>query len=183
MNLSDQHEHLQWKQPAVLLVDGDPERQAQRAASLRRSGMMVECASNGTSAAALWEPEKYQLVLVELFEADTDVRPFCEKLQTLSPRQKIGIYCPDHPFIMRAGKALLQSEAEPPRAFRGEVQQEAGGEVAPENETSGLVEAARRIAALRRRVPIYVKPPRREEQPPKPESHASLAARVLGGEL
>ena len=184
MNLSDPREHVQWKQPAVLLIDGDPKRQAERAAGLRRSGMMVECAANGASAAALWEPEKYQLILVELFEADLDVRPFCENLQARSPQQKMGVYCPDRPFIRQAREALLFSIIERPRASRSDMGESAVAR--RQRPISGLVEAAQRIAALRRRIPIYVKPlPRQEElrqEERKPESHASVAARVLGGE-
>ena len=183
MNLSDPREHVQWKQPAVLLLDGDATRQTERAASLRRSGMRVECVANGASAAGLWEPQKYQLVLVELFEADVDVRPFCEYLQTRSPRQKIGIYCPEHPFILGARAGLLRSFDEPAGAAQRSVATEAAVARA-QPVTSGLVEAARRIAVLRRRLPIHAKPLRGEEQrrqeQPKHESHAAIAARVLG---
>ncbi len=184
MNPSDPREHVQWKQPAVLLIDGYVKRQTERAAGLRRSGMVVECVANGASAAALWEPEKYQLVLVELFDADLDVRPFCENLQARSPRQKIGIYCPDHPFILQGRAGLLRPIVEPARTPRSEIGESAVAR--QQHLTSGLVEAAQRIAALRRRAPIYVKPTPRPQAPPqderKPESHASVAARVLGGE-
>jgi CheY-like chemotaxis protein len=190
-NPNDPREAVQWKQPAVLLIDCDETRRSERAASMRRAGMVVDCASSGASAEALWQPDKYQLVLVELFEAEIDVRPFCERLHSLPRRQKIGIYRTTPPFIVHLGQDGLAAiaAAEPPRAVRDGSQEALIAATRSEDgklgsdPKSGLVEASQRIAALRRRTPIYERPaaPAPQERP-KPESNASIAARVLGGE-
>lgn len=226
---NDPREAVQWKQHFVLLIDGSSRRD-ERATSLRQSGVVVHCASDGASAAELWEPEKYQLVLFEFFQAETDVRPFCEKLMRTSPRQRVGMYCPDPPFIVPPRHARFSSStaatAEPAGFVSGPppdaLAAGAGPIVADTHASSspapariaaqqpirdrrqralaavarqkggrnGLAQAAQEIAALRWRVPGSAAPVRQHmERPnpnspaaPKPESHASLAARVLGGE-
>lgn len=226
---NDPRETLLWKQQ-VLLVDASKRRDV-RAASLRHAGMVVHCASNGASAAALWEPEKYQLVLFEFSEAETDMRPFCEKLMRTLPRQKIGMYSPVAPFILpprwdsrtsatagstvdpaavgdplqdalaaAAENAALEPEIAPDRSAsssRPIAQQPIANlrkrtlvAAARKNGHYGLAEAAQEIAALRWRQPSDGRPVRQSMETPNPqrqaarrmESHASIAARVLGGE-
>ena len=183
---TDPRVHEQWKPPAVLLVDADANRRTERAASMRRAGVVVHCATNGTSAAALWEPEKYQLVLIELFEAEADVRPFCAQLQSAS-RQKIGIYRSTHPFIVPPGGDLRiwasAMSREAPRPVGKRLQDELVVLDRRLNWKPGLLQAAQRIAALRQRTPdaAEMSGPPPVPPPARPESLASIAARVLGG--
>lgn len=228
---NDPREFVQWKQQ-VLLVDATKRRDT-RAASLRHAGMVVHCASNGASAAALWEPDKYQLVLFEFSDAETDVRPFCEKLMRVLPRQKIGMYCATAPFILSPRSSSFRSPIAASREPLGSAPSQAalaaaappqsgGPGVAPDqfapsmpesrpaaqqpisnrrqralaavarpkNGRYGLAQAAQEIAALRWRNPRYAAPvsqpmarPNRDSYTaPEPESHATIAARVLGGE-
>jgi CheY-like chemotaxis protein len=223
--LNDPRESVQWTQQSVLLIDGS-QRRDERALSLRQAGLMVHCASDGASAAALWETAKYQLVLVELSNAENDVRPFCRKLMERSPRQRMGIFSPDRPFIRQPSfgcfsaesRAATESLPEPLQdALVADQQPDTG--LAPENRASlpstrgaafqrpisdrrlrfaaatrkgrnGLAHAAQEIAALRWQNQRNTAPagepverPNRESlATSKPESHAAVAARVLGGE-
>jgi hypothetical protein len=177
---------LNWKRPAVLLIDGDKKRQFGRAARMRGSGVVVDCASDGAAAYALWRPATYRLVLIEFSGAGEAVREFCTHVQASSPLQRIGFYRTVSPFLSRSEMAA------PP------VQEPALAPIAPgepANSTSlalspgRFMEAAQQIAVLRARAgrsrpirrsaPAPAPAPRPE--PPKVESAASLAARILGG--
>jgi hypothetical protein len=155
------------------------------------------------------------------------VRPFCRKLMERSPRQRMGIFSPDRPFIRQPSHGCFSAESRGAAECLPEPSQDAlaaeqpDAELAPENHASspstrgaafqrpisdrrlrfaaasrherssnGLAHAAQEIAALRRRnqrntTPVGepVEYPTRENlATPKPESHAAVAARVLGGE-
>ena len=162
---------------SVLLIDGNPKRQFERAANMRRCGLRVDCAADAHTASALWERDKYRLVLIELHNATDELRAFSFRLQELSPPQRVGIYRSKPPFIVPAGDPILMS----PDTARlpGTSIQKAPHEAAAKGGYS-LCDAAQRIRAMRpqRARPEAVPPvPGR----PKPESNASIAARVLGG--
>ena len=168
------------KYSSVLLIDGDPRRQFERAASMRRAGLHVDCAEDATTAIALWVPDKYRLVLIDLHQAGNDVHAFCSKLQKLSPPQKVGIYRSKSPFIVQPGDPLLKSD-DAPRLPRSGLEQ-AAGEFAVKGR-NGLAHAAQRIRALRPKSARHAVATPAAPAPARPEreSNADIAARVLGG--
>ena len=165
------------KYSSVLLIDGNPTRQFERAANMRRCGLHVDCADDADTASALWERNKYRLVLIDLHGAAADVGAFSLRLQRLSPPQKVGIYRSKPPFIIHAGDPLLSSPdtARLPRAS----EKDPAGEAAARG-GYGISHAAQRIRAMRPRTARAAAVPPVQERP-KPESQASIAARVLGG--
>jgi len=168
------------KYSSVLLIDRDPKRQFERAANMRRCGLHVDCAEDASSAIALWERDKYRLVLIELHEAGNDVHDFCVKMQELSPPQKVGIYRSTSPFIVQPGDPLLKSD-DKPRLPRASLQETAEEVVV--NGRNGLAHAAQRIRALRPKSARYTSaaPAAPGSARPERESNADIAARVLGG--
>ena len=165
------------KYSSVLLIDGDPERQFERAASMRRCGLRVDCAADADSATALWVQDKYRLVLIELHEAGEAVRTFCSKLQRLSPPQKVGIYRSQPPFIVQPGDPRLMSD-DTPRLPRVALEKTAIETAAKGR--NGLAHAAQRIRALRPK-PVRTVPASPPPARPERASNADIAARVLGG--
>jgi CheY-like chemotaxis protein len=164
----------------VLLVDGDAGRQFKRAAQLRRSGLTVDVANDGASAYQMWQPETYQLVLVDFRAAGDEVRAFCQHVQKRSPAQRIAFYRSTPPLIVSMRNTALPTESE--IKLDAEVAaREAVSAVANENRRLiGLSRAVQDIAMLHRRAkPAPPQPPKPER--PGPESHASIAERVLGG--
>lgn len=175
---------LNWKRPAVLLVDGDKKRQFGRAARMRGSGVVVDCASDGAAAYALWRPETYRLVLIEFSGAGEAVREFCTHVQASSPLQRIGFYRTVSPFLSRSEMATPPVEKQPPAPIVPEPAKAISGALSP----GRFMEAAQQIAVLRARAgrsrPIRRSAPAPvpRHEAPKVESPASLAARILGGE-
>jgi CheY-like chemotaxis protein len=173
---------LNWKRPAVLLIDGDEKRQFGRAARMRGCGVVVDCAADGASAYALWRAEAYRLVLIDFSGAGEAVREFCTHVQASSPLQKIGFYRTLSPFLSRSEMAAPAVEASPlPPVVEPIEAPKTASRVTPPGR---FLEAAQQIAALRlragRRQPArYSAVPRQDR--PKVESAASLAARILGG--
>lgn len=180
-----------WKRPAVLLIDADAKRQFERAAGMRGRGVAVDCADNGAAAYTLWDPKAYQLVLIDFVGADDAIRAFCRHVQELSPLQNMGFYRAAPPFIVRS-----QAAAEVPvpdqlsQPSRDRLQVALAEATQPGTAHFGIKEAAERIAVLRRRPRAHPTPEIRPEPRPQPrpqlppaESDASIAARVLGGNL
>jgi len=177
INVTQPPTSVRWKQPSVLLIDRDPSRQFERASSMRRCGLRVDCAADVQAAFELWQPEKYRLVLIEMSEAEGDVQAFCQRLKQHSPPQKVGIYRSAPPYIVAAGDPLLL-RADTARMAHGSPDDAVVA--AAETKTVGLAHAAARIRALRPRRASYVPPPPAPDRP-QPESQVSIASRLLGG--
>ncbi|HZQ91656.1 MAG TPA: hypothetical protein VFA60_07695 [Terriglobales bacterium] len=138
---------IPWKKAAVLLVDGNSQRQSGRAAGMRRCGLVVDCARDGVSAYALWQPKMYQLILIDMLGADDLVTAFYRYVQEQSPGQRIGFYRATRPFIVR--KHEPQPEEHAPVRETPEHLQSALASAARDRAADGsLREAAQRIAAL-----------------------------------
>jgi hypothetical protein len=177
---------LNWKRPAVLLIDGDQKRQFGRAARMRGCGLVVDCAADGASAYALWRPEAYRLVLIDFTQAGEAVREFCTYVQASSPLQKIGFYRTRSPFLSNSEMAAPAAGESPlPPVMEAIEPPKTASYVTP---SGRFMEVAQLIAAMRlrprqRQQSMYSAPATAvaRQDRPKVETAAGLASRILGG--
>lgn len=131
----------------VLLLDCDDRRRHVRAEALIGRGVLVDRAAETMVARTLWKPGAYDIVLIDLRGADADCAKFIAFVQGECAHQKFGFYLAQSPYV-------TASAAECRRSMHQETPLHAGADHESDAIRSagstGVGEAARRIAALRR---------------------------------
>ena len=131
----------------ILLLDCDDRRRHVRAEALIERGVLVDRAAETMVARTLWQPGAYDLVLIDLRGADADCAAFIAFVQGECAHQKFGFYLAQRPYV-------TASAAECRSSMRQQAPHHAGADHYPDATrnpgSSGVAEASRRIAALRR---------------------------------
>src|SRR5205814_890366 len=101
----------------------------------------------------LWSNGRFQLVLIAMQDADTAVRGFYDYLRLRFGSQRVGVYCPERPYIL-FGCAEIDELGQ--AAPAGEPRRRATADavsIPPLHDVlhGHLAEAARQITALRPR--------------------------------
>ena len=139
------------KKKRVLLIDISHAKRDLRAGILRKLGMDVDCAADIAEARVWWRPALYDLVLINMEKGWGQRDKFCDDLRGAAPPQRVA-------FLVGQPEYL----ADLPNADQ-ELLMESGDEQAviasakgtlladPEDTTEswGILEASRRIAAVR----------------------------------
>lgn len=139
------------KKKRVLLIDISHAKRELRAGILRKLGMDVDCAADIAEARVWWRPALYDLVLINMEKGWGQRDKFCDDLRGAAPPQRVA-------FLVGQPEYL----ADLPNADQ-ELLMESGDEQAviasakgtlladPEDTTEswGILEASRRIAAVR----------------------------------
>lgn len=134
------------KKKRVLLVDGSPAKRELRAEAMRRLGMDVDCACDISEARSWWRADLYNLVLVNM-EHEMDQRDrFCSDIRAATIRQHLAFF---------VGKPEYLADAPGAESGLGDGDH-MKDEMAPAPEVSsginqrwGIMEASRRISAVR----------------------------------
>jgi hypothetical protein len=138
------------KRKKVLLVDTSTARRELRAEVMRKLGMDVDCAADITEARSWWRADLYNLVLINMENELGHRDKFCEYISGGTPPQKFAFlvgkpeYLADLPNA--DGASPVQDDSSPAHG------RQAGGTPAPdlaEPQRWGILEASRRISAVR----------------------------------
>jgi hypothetical protein len=168
------------KKKRVLLVDTSRVKRDLRSETMRRLGMEVDCAADVTEARCWWRPDLYDLVLVHVEDSPAPLDKFCNDLRAATPPQQI--------MFLVGGPAYLANSPDPEPASDGEntpslpVRKNDSG--ATVNGTDGkpqrwgILEACRRISAIRSVCDARTRALRDRPEPPR-DSEISRPGRVL----
>jgi len=134
----------------ILLLDANRTSCEARAKALRDRGMHVDCVAGSQDARMVWKPGAYEIVLIDFRTAGEDGRDFYRYAAFAARKQKFGFYMHGAPYLTSsrrqcesaAAAGVLAPPAAPPDPPKLEWKE---GEC-----QTGLHEAARRIATLRR---------------------------------
>lgn len=135
----------------VLLVDTSRTKRELRAEVMRKLGMEVDCAADIPEARNWWKADLYDLVLINVEEEGGHRDRFCEDVRSVTPRQPLAFlvgkpgYLADSPNS-REDSAIEQSNAELP-GLRTQAADSHDLEGPPQR--WGIMEASRRISAVR----------------------------------
>ena len=153
----------------VLLVDTSPMTRDLRAEVMRRLGMEVDCAADISEARAWWRADLYHLVLINMENELGHRDRFCEDVRGATPPQQLAFlvgkpaYLADSPGaegaapVPEVGVEVLQHER------RAGMPSDFGG--APQR--WGILEASRRISAVRSASVARTKAMRERPMPPR----------------
>jgi hypothetical protein len=140
------------KKKRVLLVDRSAAKRDLRADTMRKLGMEVDCAADIGEARSWWRADLYNLVLINMDSELGDRDKFCQDLRGATPPQQLAFlvgkpeYLADSPNADAPPSVL--KDADP--ANWGDVRAALSADVSgglPQR--WGILEASRRISAVR----------------------------------
>ena len=138
------------KKKRVLLVDTSHAKRDLRAEVLRKLGMYVDIAADIAEARSWWRPALYDLVLINMEKGKGHRDRFCDDLRSATPRQRLAFLVGQPEYLVDAPNGDQELLME-----RGDEQAAIVAKVALSAETGdsiqrwGILEASRRISAVR----------------------------------
>lgn len=170
------------KKKRVLLVDSSRAKRDLRSETMRKLGVEVDCAADISEARCWWRPGLYDLVLIHVVDGDKPVERFCDEVRGATPPQQTRFLVGGPAFLSVSpeGKEQTEENAAPASA------QEAGlGEVALGSDGKpqqwGLLEACRRISAIRSNYDARMRAIRSRPEPPR-DNETSRPSRAINAE-
>jgi len=139
------------KKNRVLLVDTSAHKRSVRAEVMRKLGMDVDCAADIGEARSWWRADLYDLVLVNMEKGEGHRDQFCEDVRSASPLQRLA-------FLVGKPEYLANSpnvdEVLPVRnghdgGVAADVKAALSADVGGLSQRWGILEASRRISAVR----------------------------------
>ena len=157
------------KKKRVLLVDASPAKRDLRAEVMRKLGMDVDCAADIPEARSWWRADLYNLVLINIENGSGHRDKFCDDIRGATPPQRLAFlvgkpeYLADLP---NADVELLVPETLD-QAFMGDVKAALSADLGDLTQRWGILEASRRISAVRSACTARTKAMRDRPVPPR----------------
>jgi CheY-like chemotaxis protein len=172
------------KKRRVLLVDTSPAKRHLRAEVMRRLGMDVDCAADIPEARSWWKVDFYDLVLINMEEGLGHRDRFCEDIRNATPPQQLAFlvgkpdYLADSPS---ADPPIQQDVGDVPVA---DVRAALSADLGDLPQRWGILEASRRISAVRSAFNARTQAMRNKPEPPRDletryAKHAAAESRTL----
>lgn len=157
------------KKKRVLLVDASPTKRDLRAETMRKLGVDVDCAADISEARVWWRADLYNLVL---FSVGSELEPrdkFCEHIRSATPPQQLAFlvgkpdYLADMPNTDDAPS--VPKEGDP--GLWGDVRAALSANIGGVGQRWGILEACRRISAVRSVASARSRAMREKPAPPR----------------
>jgi CheY-like chemotaxis protein len=173
------------KKKRVLLVDTCRAKREIRAETMRRLGAEVDCAADISEARGWWKPDLYDLVLLHVEDELVLRDKFCDDVRSTAPGQQIAFlvgkpaYIAGRPDGKGASAANAEDPLSPPRAATIALPISADG-----SQRWGILEACRRISAVRLVADARTRAMRDRPVPPRDLETAALKrAQILQSQI
>jgi CheY-like chemotaxis protein len=181
------------KKKRVLLIDNSSHKRELRAETMRKLGIEVDSAADIGEARCWWKADLYDLVLINVENKRLTRDKFCDDIRAATPRQRFA-------FLVGSPEYLSNSPG-PDSPVLGDDDDGRDGSVAADIRAAlsanlgdvpqrwGILEASRRISAVRSASNARTRAMRNRPLPPRdlearfaeyaPVEHASTEARTL----
>jgi CheY-like chemotaxis protein len=172
---SNSSRHAAEKKKRVLLIDTCKAKRDMRAETMRRLGAEVDCAADISEARGWWKPELYDLVLLHVEDEFTHRDKFLDDIRSAAPKQQIAFlvgkpeYIADLPNGNGASAPDETDSALAPRSSSVAVAMSAHSP-----QPWGILEACRRISAVRSVADARSRAMRDRPAPPRDSETAAL---------
>lgn len=137
------------KKKRVLLVDTSSRKRELRAEIMRKLGMEVDCAADIAEARSWWRADLYNLVLINV---QTEIRlrdDFCGDVRGANPPQQLAFLVGKPEYLANSPSAGEDSVVELDQTLAGDVRAALSAEIGDTPQRWGILEASRRISAVR----------------------------------
>jgi CheY-like chemotaxis protein len=151
----------------VLLVDSSRATRDLRSETMRRLGAEVDCAADIAEARCWWRADLYNLVLMNVSASAVQTEKFCDDIHRLMPRQRI-MFLVGRPDYLAAAARECESVAQTadqndPMSLDCEDKKLLSGNGS--SQRWGILEACRRISAVRSKMDARTKAMRDRPEP------------------
>ena len=155
------------KKKRVLLVDTSRARRDMRAETMRRMGMDVDCAADICEARSWWRPDLYDLVLFHVQNELPQMYRFWDDIRAGIPSQRTAFLVgkPEYLSALPSGEVRSDEEVVSAAALDSAPAAKLNLSEAPNN--WGILEACRRISAVRSVADARVRALRNKPLPPR----------------
>lgn len=139
------------KKKRVLLVDASNPKRDLRAEAMRKLGMDVDCAADITEARSWWKADLYDLVLINMEKGHGLRDRFCNEIRGAMPPQRLAFLVGKPEYLANSpgvDEELVTTDyAE--NSVAGDIRAALSADLGNPNERWGILEASRRISAVR----------------------------------
>jgi CheY-like chemotaxis protein len=142
------------KNKRVLLLDTSATMRDRRAESMRKLGMEVDCAADISEARSWWRADLYSLVLIDMESGLGHRDKFCDDMRRATPPQQISFLVGKPGYLADAPKTdgvpLAQKQSSGDQSVRGDIRAALAADLpGGVSQRWGILEASRRISAVR----------------------------------
>ena len=154
----------------MLLVDASSAKRDLRADAMRKLGMNVDCAVDIAEARSWWRADLYDLVLINVEKGSGHRDKFCDDVRGAKPPQKLAFlvgkpeYLANSPGMNDNHESSMQAPVAP---LPADVKAVASASLAYQNQHWGILEASRRISAVRSACTAHTLAMRDRPTPPR----------------
>ena len=139
------------KKRRVLLIDTSHAKRDLRAEVLRKLGMYVDLAADIAEARSWWRPALYDLVLIHMEKGSGQRDKFCDDLRGATPSQRMAFLVGQPEYLVdspNADQELLMERVDE-RAIADNAKSAPPPNTNDSTQRWGILEASRRISAVR----------------------------------
>lgn len=157
------------KKKRVLLVDTCATKRDLRAEVMRKLGMDVDCAADISEARSWWRADLYDLVLINVDKGAGHRDKFCEDIRSATPRQHLAFLVgkPEYLAAVPGVDGDLSLPDNHDETLIGVVKTALSVDLADLSQRWGIMEASRRISAVRSASSARTKAMRERPAPPR----------------
>ena len=157
------------KKKRVLLVDTSPAKRDLRAEVMRKMGIDVDCAADIPEARSWWRASLYDLVLVNMENERGHRDRFCEDVRGATPPQQLAFLVgkPGYLAASPGSEEELRVENTFDQSLVGDVKAALSVDLGDLGQRWGILEASRRISAVRSACTARTRAMRDRPAPPR----------------
>lgn len=157
------------KKKRVLLVDTSPHKRELRAEIMRKLGIEVDCAADISEARSWWRADLYNLVLVNVGNDVCQRNEFCGDIRDATPPQQIAFFVGKPKYLANSPNADGDSSVQKGngRSLADDVKAALSADLGDMPQRWGILEASRRISAVRSACNARVRAMRDRPAPPR----------------
>jgi CheY-like chemotaxis protein len=171
------------KKKRVLLIDTSRAKRDMRAETMRRLGMEVDCAADISEARCWWRPELYDLVLFHVEREVPHMYKFWDDIRAATPGQQVAFLVGKPAYLASSPNApvVAQDDDAVATPANGSGYVPKLPRAVPEN--WGILEACRRISAVRTVADARTRALRDRPLPPRDMAPTETARIVAESEI
>jgi hypothetical protein len=157
------------KKKRVLLVDTSPAKRDLRAEVMRKMGIEVDCAADIPEARSWWRAALYDLVLVNMENERGHRDRFCEDVRGATPPQQLAFLVGKPGYLADApgSEEEMRVENSFDQTLVGDVKAALSVDLGDLGQRWGILEASRRISAVRSACTARTRAMRDRPAPPR----------------
>jgi len=157
------------KRKRVLLVDTSPTKRDMRADAMRKLGVDVDCAADIDEARSWWRADLYHLVLINIGNVLGHRDKFCEDIRRATPPQQMAFLVgkPEYLAESPGSEAAIRVPENGIEVVEDERKARVAAEFGGEPQRWGILEASRKISAVRSAATARSRALRERPTPPR----------------